>query len=131
MFEEAFQEFRRMEEKVNRLFADMRMRINGELKPGLRTPPIDIREEKDNIVVSIEIPGIEQKDIKLKVHPNKIELKVERKIEKKVQTEKFVHNERKYKAFYRSFPLPKKVLPEKSKHAYKDGVLKIVMPKVK
>ncbi len=129
MFEEEFRDFRKFEDEINRAFADMKIHLNSRLKSDLRVPPIDLREEKNNIIASIEIPGIEEKDIKLKIHPERVEMKVGRKVDKKVQTERFIHNERKYRAFYRSFPLPKKVIPGQSRHTYKDGVLKIIMPK--
>lgn len=130
MLDDIFSDLRKLQEDVNKAFREMQQRASN-FKEGFKTPAIDVREDKNTVITSIELPGIEEKEIKLKINPQSVEIKVERKLEKRVQTEKYLHNERKYRAFYRAFPLPKKVVPAKATRIYKDGILKITMPKAK
>ncbi|HLD88820.1 MAG TPA: Hsp20/alpha crystallin family protein [Candidatus Nanoarchaeia archaeon] len=94
-----------------------------------RQPLSDIKETDKEIIASIEIPGVDKKDIQLNITETNLEVKVEKKEEVRVEKKGYVKAERSYKGFYRSFLLPARVILEKSKANYKDGVLEVVMPK--
>ena len=95
------------------------------------SPNVDIYETSDSIVLKGELPGIEKKDINVEVKEDAIILKGERKFKRNIKEENYHRMERSYGVFKRSFALPGKVMKEGVKAKYKDGVLEIIMPKVK
>ena len=92
-------------------------------------PSVDIFENDSDIVVKVEVPGMNAKDIGVRIENNVLMLKGERKFEKETKEENYHRVEREYGSFSRSFALPTAVKEEKVTAEYKDGVLKIVMPK--
>lgn len=92
-------------------------------------PAEDIRETDKEVVVAFDLPGIDKKDIKLKVAENEIEVKAEKKEEIKEERKGFFRQERSYQGFYRKSSLPAKVKPDQVEAEYKDGVLTVKMPK--
>ncbi len=95
------------------------------------SPNVDIYETRDSVVLKGELPGIEKKDITVEIKEDTLILKGERKFKKNVKEENYHRMERSYGVFKRSFMLPVKVRKEGVEAKYKDGVLKIIMPKVK
>jgi HSP20 family protein len=92
-------------------------------------PPVDIYEDEHNIVLKIEVPGIDEKDINVRIQNNTLTVHGERKIEKEEKEENFRRVERQYGSFTRSFTLPSSVDPgQVSAHCDK-GVLKINLAK--
>ena len=88
-------------------------------------PPVDIYEDEHNIILKIEVPGIEESDINVRIQNNTLTVHGERKIEKEEKEENFRRVERQYGSFTRSFTLPSSVDPgQVSAHCDK-GVLKI------
>jgi HSP20 family protein len=92
-------------------------------------PSVDIFENDNEIVVKAELPGMAAKDIDVKIENNVLTLKGERRFEKEAKEENYHRVEREYGAFSRVFSLPVTVNPDKVTAEYKDGVLKIVLPK--
>lgn len=92
-------------------------------------PTVDIYETKEAVVIDAELPGMKQSDIEVSVTDNTLTIKGEKKQEKNTQEENFHRVERIYGSFSRSFTLPVGVHAEKIKANYKDGVLKITLPK--
>jgi len=92
-------------------------------------PPVDIIEDEQKLTFKVEVPGIEEKDIKVEVENNVLTVRGERKLEKEVKEENFRRMERHYGAFARSFSLPPSVDAEKIEANYNNGVLAIQMPK--
>ena len=92
-------------------------------------PAVDIYETENEVVVKAELPEINQKDIDIQIENNTLVLRGERKFEKDTKRENFHRIERAYGSFARSFTLPNTIDQEKIHADYKDGVLKIVMPK--
>jgi HSP20 family protein len=120
-----------LREKMNRLFEDT---VGGqsegrELASSSWTPAVDIYETEHEIVLSAEVPGIDEKDIEIKLEDNTLTLRGERKFEKETQEENFHRIERAYGSFYRSFSLPHYVDQEKIKAEHEHGILKVVLPK--
>jgi HSP20 family protein len=92
-------------------------------------PPVDIYEDKDNIIVKAELPGMKKDDLSIEVKKNVLTLTGERKHEEETKKENYHRIERSYGKFSRSFTLPDSVKVDKVKANYKDGVLEISLPK--
>jgi HSP20 family protein len=92
-------------------------------------PAVDISENDGNIHVDVEIPGMKKEDIKVSLENNVLMLKGEKKQEKELNEESCHRLERRYGSFVRSFELPVPVQADKIKASYKNGVLKIDLPK--
>ena len=121
-----------LREKMNRMFEDVfsqRSEEGKEMVTSNWAPAVDIFETEKELVLSAEIPGIDEKDIEIKVEDNTLSLKGERKFEKETQEENYHRIERSYGSFYRAFTLPNSIDPEKIQATHENGVLKITMPK--
>ena len=92
-------------------------------------PSVDIFENDNEVVVKAELPGMNAKDIDVRLENNVLTLKGERHFEKETKEENYHRVEREYGTFSRSFALPTTVNGETVTAEYKDGVLKIVLPK--
>jgi HSP20 family protein len=120
---------------MNRLFQDtwtspVPMTHESEsLLSGSFVPPVDVYENEHDIIVKMEVPGIDQKDIDIRLENNVLTVKGERKLEKEEKEENFQRVERRYGAFTRSFTLPNTVDTETVKADYEHGVLKITLAK--
>lgn len=98
-------------------------------REGYWAPIIDIEEDKDNIIVKVEIPGMKKEDIKVAVHGNILSVSGERTQESDVKEKTYHRIERAYGKFSRSITLPSEVDVDKIRASYKDGLLKINLPK--
>jgi HSP20 family protein len=117
---------------MNRLFDEsVRSVRQGDeaLSTSVWTPPVDIFETENEVVVKAELPEVNQKDIEIQVENSTLTLRGERKFDKEVKQESFHRIERPYGTFARSFTLPTTIDQEKIRADYKDGILRVVMPK--
>ena len=94
-------------------------------------PAVDMVEEKDEIVVKADLPGLDQKDIEVTVHDGTLTIRGERKEEKEEKKDDYYYAERSSGTFMRSLPLPKGVDADKVKATFKKGVLEVHLPKAK
>ena len=92
-------------------------------------PSVDIFENDNEVVVKAELPGMNAKDIEVRLENNVLMLKGERHFEKETKEENYHRIEREYGSFSRAFALPTVVDGDKVVAEYKDGILKIVLPK--
>ena len=92
-------------------------------------PDVDIQETDSDVLVSIEIPGMEQKDIKVTVRENVLTLKGEKRQDDEVKDADYHICERCYGSFERSFTLPTSIQADKVTATYKNGILNITLPK--
>ena len=92
-------------------------------------PSVDIFENGNEVVIKAELPGMDAKDIEVTLENNVLMLKGERRFEKEAKEENYHRVEREYGSFSRSFALPTLVNGDRVSAEYKDGVLKIVLPK--
>jgi HSP20 family protein len=92
-------------------------------------PPVDIYEDEHTIAVKMEVPGIDEKDIDVRIENNTLTVHGERKIEKEEKEENFRRVERQYGSFTRSFTLPSSVDTAQLSAHYDKGVLKISLAK--
>ncbi len=128
---EPFRDLVSTQDRLNRLFNETFSRAFGE-EPGAAgtwTPAVDIYENDNNLVLKAELPGVDPKDVEVRVEDNTLYLKGERRFEKEVKEEHYHRIERAYGSFTRSFALPGSVSAEKVDAQYKDGVLTVTMPK--
>lgn len=91
-------------------------------------PPVDIYEHAHKLTFKVEIPGMEEKDLKVEIEDNTLVVSGERKVEKEIKEEHFRRKERRYGAFSRSFTLPVSVDTDKIEANYANGVLAIELP---
>ncbi len=92
-------------------------------------PTLEIKEEKDVIIVKAEIPGLDEKDLDVRIENNTLILSGEKKEEKKEEKKNYVFSERKYGSFYRTVSLPEGINKNKAKASLKKGVLSIEIPR--
>jgi HSP20 family protein len=92
-------------------------------------PPVDIYEDEHTIAVKMEVPGIDEKDIDVRIENNTLTVHGERKIEKEEKEENFRRVERQYGSFTRSFTLPSSVDTGQVSAHYDKGILKISLAK--
>lgn len=92
-------------------------------------PPVDIYEDEHTISLKMEVPGIDEKDIDVKVDGNTLTVHGERKLEKDEKEENYRRIERQYGSFIRSFTLPSSVDPNQVSAHYDKGVLMIDLAK--
>ena len=104
--------------------------MRSEPREGAWTPSVDISEDEKKIVVKADLPGVDEKDMSVKVEDHVLTLTGERKFEKKTDEENFHRVERAYGSFTRSFTLPETAQTDKVAAKYDKGVLKIEIPKV-
>jgi HSP20 family protein len=93
------------------------------------SPALDVSETKDKMLVKVELPGVDPKDIDLSVEGDLLTIKGERKQEKEEKEEDFHRIERFYGAFSRTLRLPASAEYDKVSASYKDGILKLTIPK--
>jgi HSP20 family protein len=92
-------------------------------------PAVDIFENEHDIVIKAELPGMEAKDIEIRLEKNVLTIKGERRFEKEAKEENYHRVEREYGNFSRAFSLATPVDEDKVAAEYKNGLLKIVLPK--
>jgi len=128
---EPFREFSSLQDRMNRLFQDSFGRDTREeaLSTTGFAPPVDVYEDEHQITLKIEVPGIEEKDIDVRIEDNTLTVHGERKFEKEEKEENYRRVERQYGSFTRSFTLPTTVDAEKVSADYDKGVLKIHLAK--
>ncbi len=137
---EPWDDFRRFEEIMNRMFEEFwgrpsRRRLlpsgeRGAVVPAeYREPFIDVIETDKEVIATAEMPGLEKQDIKLNLTEDRLEISAETKHEEKKEEKGYVYRERRSGSYYRAISLPSPVDPDKSKASYKNGVLEIKMPK--
>jgi HSP20 family protein len=93
------------------------------------TPAVDVYEDEKKLVLKLEVPGIEEKDLDVTVEKNTLTVKGERKFEKEEKEQNFHRIERRYGSFYRAFTLPATVDTENVDAKYEAGVLKLELVK--
>ena len=131
---EPLREFSAMQDRMNRMNRLFHESYSPEgpeeaLTTTSFAPPVDIYEDEHNITLKLEVPGIDEKDIDVRVEGNTLTVHGERKIEKEEKEENFRRVERQYGSFTRSFTLPSSVDPAQVIANYDKGVLKINLAK--
>ena len=121
-----------LQERMNRLFEDSLSRsktTDQEMPMGAWTPPVDIFETPELVVLRADLPGIDQKDIDVRIENSTLTLRGERRFLKEAKDEDYHRIERSYGTFSRSFQLPGSIDQTKISAIHKDGVLEVHLPK--
>ncbi len=130
---EPFRDLVSIQDRMNRIFEDAfrggRQTDEEWALGGTWAPPVDIYEHEGNLVLKAELPGIDPKDVDVRVENNVLTLHGERKFDQEVKRESCHRVERSYGTFSRSFTLPNVVDTGNIKAEFRDGVLRVTMPK--
>src|SRR5262245_19004346 len=130
-----FRDLFSLQERMNKLFDESYRGISRTGSEddwalgGSWAPVVDIYEQGGDIVLKAELPGVDPKDTDIRVENNTLTLRGERKLDNEIKRESYHRVERAYGTFSRSFTLPSVVDTEKIKAEYKDGVLRVILPK--
>jgi len=127
-----FRDLNILQERMNRVFEDAAVRGWKSDEPSATTswsPAVDIYETDSEITVQAELPGVDRKDIALQLENNVLTLKGDRRFEKETNQENYHRIERSYGGFSRAFTIPTTIDEDKIRADYKDGILKIALPK--
>jgi HSP20 family protein len=128
-----FADLTSLNDEMNRLFRGIRRHQQYSPEEFLAAsgfaPPVDIYEDDHNITLKIEVPGIEEKDIDIRVENNVLTVRGVREFEREEREENFRRVERQYGSFTRSFTLPATADPNLIQANYEKGVLKITVAK--
>ena len=100
-----------------------------QLAAGTFVPPVDVYEDEQNLVLKLEVPGVNEEDLNVSLENDTLLIQGERKFEKEEKEENFHRIERRYGAFTRTFKLPNTLDPEKVEANYEKGILKITIGK--
>lgn len=121
-----------LQNRLNSIFNDF-ARPDGEssesLAMGSFIPPVDVYEDQHQLLLKLEVPGVKQEDLDVRVENQTLTVKGERKFESNEKEENFHRIERRYGSFTRSFTLPQTVDTGAVKAGYEAGVLTISLAK--
>jgi HSP20 family protein len=127
---EPFREFSTLQDRLNRLFQQsVSEGCDESLTTSSFAPAVDVYEDDHQVTLKIEVPGIDEKDIDVRLENNTLTVHGERKLEKEEKEENYRRVERQYGSFTRSFTLPNTVDAEGVSAQYDKGVLKIKLAK--
>lgn len=99
----------------------------GDYRPAIA----DVMETEGSVIASIELPGVSKEDIELNVMPTHLEVKAEAKIEKEEEKKGVYKYAKRASSFYRHMPLPAEVDADRAKASFKNGVLRVEIPKLR
>jgi HSP20 family protein len=124
-----FRDLMELQRSVNRLFEGAGGKTQRETTLGAWTPAVDIYEDDSAYVIKAELPEVTQDDVKVSLDENTLAISGERRIENEEKREGYHRVERAYGEFYRSFTLPPNANVEAISAQFKDGVLRLSIPK--
>lgn len=119
------------QDRFNHLFNDTFARFFGDEALASRTwaPAVDVYETDHKLVLKVELPGVDPKNVEVRIEDNTLYLKGERKLENEVKEDDYRRIERTYGSFTRTFALPSSIDAEKVSAEYKDGILNLTIAK--
>src|SRR5437764_2154071 len=126
---EPFRDLANFQNQINRIFQYYGRGSDELLTSGTFVPPVDVYEDEHNITLKLEVPGIEEKDLDIKLENNTLTVRGERNFEKEEKEENFHRIERRYGSFARSFTLPNTLDTDSVNASYENGVLRIELAK--
>jgi HSP20 family protein len=129
---EPFRDLMAMQDRMTRVFDETLSRLWKEEVPrGVWSPLVDIVERENEVVLKIDLSEMNQNEIDIKVEENTLIIQGERRFVKEVSEENYIQVERPYGNFQRTFAIPRMIDREGIKASYKEGVLRVVLPKKK
>jgi len=130
--EEMERELRRMQRELNRMLEALPRvppMLGGRVAPALGSPWADVYETDGEVVVEVDLPGMEKENIHVNATEETLEVSAEAKRAEEVKEAGYGRRERGHRRFSRRFSLPAKVNPEGAKSTYRNGVLTVRLPK--
>lgn len=126
-----FSDLALIQDRLNSIFHDLAPATgdNEALTAGTFVPPVDIYEDAQKVVLKLEVPGIKQEDLDVKVENQTLTVKGERKFESEQKEENYHRIERRFGSFVRSFTLPQTVDASAATAVYDAGVLTVSLNK--
>jgi HSP20 family protein len=121
-----------LQNRMNSIFQEFSRSNSGEndvVTTAGFVPPVDIFEDENKLVLKIEIPGMRQEDLDVRLENNTLSVKGERSFQSEGKEENFHRVERRYGSFYRAFTIPNTVDPNSIKADYEAGVLRLELNK--
>ena len=118
-----------LQEHVNRFLENSFKARSDQAALTTWAPAVDIYEAENELVLKADLPDVNEKDMDIQVENNMLTIRGERKFEQQVKEDNYLRVERTYGSFSRSFSLPSTIDSEAIKAEYKNGVLKIELPK--
>jgi HSP20 family protein len=119
-----------LQREINQLFES---NAHGASREGVAlstwTPAVDIYEDEQSFMIKAELPEVSREDVKVGLNDNVLSISGERRVENEDKREGYHRIERSYGQFYRSFTLPPNVNAEAINAEFKDGVLRLTLPK--
>jgi HSP20 family protein len=127
---EPFRDLMAMQDRMTRLIDETLSRIwKEEVTRGVWSPPVDILERGNEVVLKIDLPEVIQNEIDIRVEENTLIIQGERRFTKETPDENYIQIERPYGTFRRTFSIPRTIDHEGIKASYKDGVLRVILPR--
>lgn len=127
---EPFRDLRTKNDEMDRVFSSLWPNGDRELATaGQWAPAADLYEDKDQIIVRLELPGVRKEDVSISLTEDTLTIKGERKSEMEEKRENYYRLEGNYGSFLRMIELPRPIKSDAVKAEYQDGILKIVLPK--
>ena len=125
-----FRELFELQRNINELFEGSMSKSSREgAALSTWTPAVDVYEDSDSFLIKVELPEVNREDVKVNLDDNVLSLTGERRFEHEDKRDGYHRVERSYGQFYRSFTLPPNVNAEGIKAEFKDGVLRLTLPK--
>ena len=128
-----WKELEDMEKRLSAIFRRAPVSTGSEKKEAISvaewSPLVDITEDEQEYLLAVDLPDLKKEEIKINAHDDVLSISGERKYEKEGKGKKYHRVERAYGSFMRSFALPENADGSKVNAEYKDGVLKIHLPK--
>jgi len=124
------EQFSTLRDEISRLFDSPfgELTRRTELSNGW-APSLDVYEDKDNLVVKAELPGLKREEINISFHDRTLEISGERRSEQQSKDAETYRTERYFGRFHRTLTLPKPVQSDKATASYNDGILTVTLPK--
>ena len=127
-----FRDAAALQDRINRIFNESFGRsrdLDEEVSLYDWSPPVDIYETGDGIVLKVELPGVNKDDVSVEVKDNVLTLKGERLLDPEIKDENYYRKERSFGKFNRSFSLQQTIKPDLIKASFKNGVLTVEIPR--
>ena len=131
IFDEIRKMHREMDDMFRRIFESSNEKFHKGFKENFREPLTNMKENDKEIIVEMEIPGVKKEDIILQVSNDVLEVRAKKESEIKVSKKNYLRHEKSYSGFYRKIALPTSVKAEDAESEFKNGVLKVRLPKSK
>lgn len=126
---EPFRELETLQRQMNRLFGRLAPTDGGEMAGFNFVPAAELEETDEAIHLKLEVPGLEPKDMNVEVTPESVSISGERRSETKTEEKGISRSEFRYGRFQRVIPLPTLIQNDKVQAEYKDGILRLTLPK--